>query len=99
MPAPNGRLIGLKRRLPVVKVARRNQGFLLGVWNSLDVDVLWLSQNKFFSELQAAKAAGRFEKKFSEFVKIRLLILDDFGFRSSLMDEDGITQTIRKMGV
>jgi len=45
------------------------------------IDVLWLSQTKLFEELQAAKAAGHYEKKFSELVKIPLLIVDDFGLR------------------
>ncbi len=54
------------------------------------VDVLWLSQTKLFGELQAAKAAGRYEKKFAEFTKIPLLIIDDFGLRPirSPQDED-----------
>jgi DNA replication protein DnaC len=54
------------------------------------IDVLWLPQSKLFSELQAARAAGRYEKKFSEFVKIPLLIIDDFGLRPmrSPQDED-----------
>ena len=54
------------------------------------IDALWLSQSKLFGELQAAKASGRYEKKFSEFVKIPLLIIDDFGLRPmrSPQDED-----------
>jgi DNA replication protein DnaC len=54
------------------------------------IDVLWLSQSRLFSELQAAKAAGRYEKKFSEFAKVSLLIIDDFGLRPlrSPQDED-----------
>jgi DNA replication protein DnaC len=54
------------------------------------IDVLWLSQSKLFSELQAAKAIGRYEKKFSEFSKTPLLIIDDFGLRPmrSPQDED-----------
>jgi len=54
------------------------------------IDVLWLPQSKLFSELQAARASGRYEKKFSEFVKIPLLIIDDFGLRPmrSPQDED-----------
>lgn len=52
--------------------------------------MLWIPQSKLFSELQAARAAGRYEKKFSEFVKIPLLIIDDFGLRPmrSPQDED-----------
>jgi len=55
-----------------------------------EIDVLWLSQTKLFSELQAARAAGRYEKKFSELVKIPFLIIDDFGLRPirSPQDED-----------
>lgn len=45
------------------------------------MDVLWLSQAKLFSELQAARASGRYEKKFAELAKITLLIIDDFGLR------------------
>jgi DNA replication protein DnaC len=54
------------------------------------IDVLWLSQTKLFGELQAARAAGRYEKKFAEFAKIPLLIIDDFGLRPirSPQDED-----------
>lgn len=54
------------------------------------IDALWLSQTKLFGELQAAKAAGKYEKKFTEFVKITLLIIDDFGLRPmrSPQDED-----------
>jgi DNA replication protein DnaC len=54
------------------------------------IDVLWLSQAKLFGELQAARAAGKYEKKFSEFAKISLLIIDDFGLRPirSPQDED-----------
>lgn len=55
-----------------------------------DIDVLWLSQSKLFSELQASKAAGRYEKKFAELAKVTLLIIDDFGLRPmrSPQDED-----------
>jgi len=54
------------------------------------IDVLWLPQSKLFSELQAARAAGRYEKKFGEFAKVPLLIIDDFGLRPmrSPQDED-----------
>jgi DNA replication protein DnaC len=56
----------------------------------LGVDVLWLPQSKLFGELQAAKADGRYTKKFTEFVKVPLLIIDDFGLRPmrSPQDED-----------
>jgi DNA replication protein DnaC len=55
-----------------------------------EIDVLWLSQTKLFSELQAARAAGRYEKKFLELTKIPFLIIDDFGLRPirSPQDED-----------
>lgn len=54
------------------------------------IDVLWLSQTKLFSELQAARASGKYEKKFSELTKVPLLIIDDFGLRPmrSPQDED-----------
>jgi DNA replication protein DnaC len=52
------------------------------------IDVLWLRQSKLFSELRAAKAAGHYEKKFNEFVKVPLLIIDDFGLRPMRSPED-----------
>lgn len=52
------------------------------------IDVLWLSQTKLFGELQAARAAGRYEKKFSEFARIALLIIDDFGLRPMRPPQD-----------
>ncbi len=52
------------------------------------IDVLWLSQSQLFSDLQAAKAAGRFEKKFTELTKITLLIIDDFGLRPLRTPQD-----------
>jgi len=54
------------------------------------IDVFWLPQSKLFSELQNARASGRYEKKFAEFAKIPLLIIDDFGLRPmrSQQDED-----------
>jgi DNA replication protein DnaC len=55
-----------------------------------DIDVLWMPQNKLFNELQAARAAGRYERKFAELAKVPLLIIDDFGLRPmrSPFDED-----------
>jgi len=53
-----------------------------------NIDVLWLPQSKLFSELQAARAAGRYEKKFTELVKIPLLIIDDFGLRPLRTPQD-----------
>lgn len=54
------------------------------------IDTLWLSQTQIFNELQAARASGRFDKKFSELIKIPLLIVDDFGLRPlrNPQDED-----------
>lgn len=53
-------------------------------------DVLWLTQNKLFNELQTAKSLGRYAKKLSELSKVPLLIIDDFGLRPmrSPQDED-----------
>lgn len=55
-----------------------------------DIDAIWMSQSKLFSELQGARAAGRYEKKFSELAKVPLLLIDDFGLRPlrSPQDED-----------
>ena len=54
------------------------------------IDVLWMPQRKLFSDLQAAKAFGRYERKMAELVKVPLLIIDDFGLRPmrSPQDED-----------
>lgn len=54
------------------------------------IDVLWIPQNQLFNDLQAARAFGRYERKFSELTKIPLLIIDDFGLRPmrSPQDED-----------
>lgn len=54
------------------------------------IDVIYLPQNKLLSELQMAKASGRYQRKFSELVKVPLLIIDDFGLRPlrSPQDED-----------
>lgn len=54
------------------------------------IDTLWLSQTQVFNELQAARASGLFDKKFSELIKIPLLIIDDFGLRPlrNPQDED-----------
>jgi DNA replication protein DnaC len=52
------------------------------------IDALWLQQSKLFSELQAAKAAGRYEKKFAEFAKVPLLVIDDFGLRPMRTPQD-----------
>ena len=52
------------------------------------IDVLWMPQSKLFSELQAAKAFGRYEKKMAELVKVPLLIIDDFGLRPMRNPQD-----------
>lgn len=54
------------------------------------IDVIYLSQNKLLNELQMAKASGRYQRKFTELVKVPLLIIDDFGLRPlrSPQDED-----------
>lgn len=55
-----------------------------------EIDAIWLSQSKLFSELQSARAAGRYEKKFAELARVPLLLIDDFGLRPmrSPQDED-----------
>jgi DNA replication protein DnaC len=55
-----------------------------------EIDVLWMAQSKLFNELQAARAFGRYEKKFSDLAKVSMLIIDDFGLRPmrSPQDED-----------
>jgi len=53
-----------------------------------EIDVLWMPQSRLFSELQAARAAGRLEKKFSELVRAPLLIIDDFGLRPMRTPQD-----------
>ncbi len=55
-----------------------------------EIDVLWLPQSKLFSELQVARAFGRYDRKFAELAKVPLLIIDDFGLRPmrSPLDED-----------
>jgi DNA replication protein DnaC len=52
------------------------------------IDALWLTQSKLFSEIQAAKAAGRYEKKINEFAKISLLIIDDFALKPLRTPQD-----------
>ncbi len=52
------------------------------------IDVLWLSPVKLFSLLQAAKAAGRYEKKMAELIKVPLLVIDDFGLKPMRSPED-----------
>jgi DNA replication protein DnaC len=52
------------------------------------IDVLWLPQSKLFSDLQAARAAGRYGKKFLEFANVPLLIIDDFGLKPLRTPQD-----------
>lgn len=52
------------------------------------IDALWLSQTKLFNEFQTARASGRYRKRFSEFTKVPLLIIDDFGLRPIRSPED-----------
>lgn len=53
-----------------------------------EVDALCLSQNKLFSDLQAARASGRYEKKIAKLSKVSLLIFDDFGLRPLRTPQD-----------
>jgi DNA replication protein DnaC len=53
-----------------------------------EIDVLYLSQNKLFSDLQAARAFGRYEKKIAELSRVTLLIIDDFGLRPLRTPQD-----------
>lgn len=53
-----------------------------------EIDVLCLSQNKLFSDLQAARASGRYDKKIAELAKVTLLIIDDFGLRPLRTPQD-----------
>lgn len=53
-----------------------------------EIDVIWMPQNKLFNELQAARAAGRYEKKFAELARVPLLIIDDFGLRPMRTPQD-----------
>lgn len=54
----------------------------------LKIDALWLSQTQLFNELQAARAAGRYHKKFNELSKVSLLIIDDFGLKPLRTPQD-----------
>jgi DNA replication protein DnaC len=47
-----------------------------------EIDVIWMSQNKLFSELQGARAAGRYEKKFAELAKVSGSMLNRVGNQS-----------------
>jgi DNA replication protein DnaC len=47
----------------------------------LGYDVLFMSMNKMLTQLHAARATNSFERRFSAFARVDLLILDDFGLR------------------
>lgn len=53
-----------------------------------EIDVVCLSQNKLFSDLQSARASGRYEKKIAELSRVPLLIIDDFGLRPLRTPQD-----------
>jgi len=53
-----------------------------------EIDVVCLSQNKLFNDLQAARASGRYQKKINELAKVSLLIIDDFGLRPLRTPQD-----------
>ena len=53
-----------------------------------EIDVLCLTQNKLFSDLQAARASGRYDRKIAELAKVALLIIDDFGLRPLRTPQD-----------
>ncbi len=44
-------------------------------------DVLFITQSKLLSSLNAARATGTYERRFQQLVRIPLLILDDFGLK------------------
>jgi len=54
------------------------------------IDVLFYTQTQLFKLLQAARAAGEYDKKFKQLVNVPLLIIDDFGLKPlrSPQDED-----------
>lgn len=54
------------------------------------VETLFIKQTALLSQLQAAKAVGSYDRKLKYFVKIPLLIMDDFGLKPlrSPQDED-----------
>ena len=45
------------------------------------IDVILLTPNKLFVELQAARATNTFNKRFAALVKVPLLIIDEFGLK------------------
>jgi DNA replication protein DnaC len=44
-------------------------------------DVLFISQTDLLKKLHAARATGLYERKFQQFVRVPLLIIDDFGVK------------------
>lgn len=44
-------------------------------------DVLFTTQTKLLGQLYAARATGAFERRFQTFVKVPLLLIDDFGLK------------------
>ena len=44
-------------------------------------DVLFTTQTKLLGQLHAARATGAFERRFQTFVKVPLLLIDDFGLK------------------
>ena len=53
-------------------------------------DVLFTTQSKMLSKLHAARAVNTYDRQFKHFVKVSLLIIDDFGLKPlrSPQDED-----------
>lgn len=54
------------------------------------VDVILLTPNKLFIELQSARATNTFNRKFATLAKVPLLVIDDFGLKpfQPLQEED-----------
>ena len=52
------------------------------------VETLFIKQTSLLSQLQAAKAVGSYERKLKYFVKIPLLIMDDFGLKPLRTPQD-----------
>lgn len=53
-------------------------------------DVLFISQTELFKRLNAARATGTYERRFQQFAKVPLLIVDDFALKPlhTPQDED-----------
>lgn len=54
------------------------------------IDVMFFNQTHLFNFLQAARATGRYAKKFQKLISVPLLIIDDFGLKPlrSTQEED-----------